>query len=114
MCSVQGLGGEGWPGEDRHRASSERTTTLANPEPHEPFGVALALEFPHPCAGYFHLSNSKHSLLVPPMLEEGGISLHFKPLNPRPHREAIFSILQGHVLKVFPSRGKGDISRQTR
>lgn len=87
---------------------------MANPESREPFGVALALEFPHPCSGYFHLPNYKHSLLVPPMLEVGGISLHFKTLSPRPHREVIFSILQGHVLKVFPSRGKGDISRQTR
>lgn len=90
MCSVQGLWGEGWPGIDRHRASSERATTMANPESREHFGVALALEFPHPCSGYFRLSNYKHSLLVPPMLEVGGISLHFKPLNPRPHREAIF------------------------
>lgn len=115
VCSVWGPR-EGWSGEAKHRAptAGASTTHPESHESHESHGVALALEFPHPCSGYFHLLIYKQALSVPPMLEDEGISPHFNPFDPRPHRVVIFLSNEDACWRYIQAWGKRDISRQMR
>lgn len=108
VCSVWGPR-EGWSGEAKHRAPTERATIMTHPESHESHEFALVLEFPHPCSGYFHLFIYKHVLSVPPMLEDEGISPHFNSFDPRPHRVVIFLSNEDVCWRYIQVWGKRDL-----